>query len=213
MIKNSFLVIFAVVLAVFVFAFGSVSAQDVDLDSLSNEQLMMLLQSIMQKLEADTNAEPTDQAAETESDASETKTAENTIPGPTEMTKPAAEKKQFQIYENKKLVIGRMPDSWFIRKPVQSEGDSQEDENDSNEGSSDSHEDGRDGGEYILYDYSEVRDAYIGTDAYAVPGTWSGISGGISSYTPEYVPSTSLPAPEVTGGYATVPDYSGAFVK
>ena len=194
MIKNSFLVIFAVVLAVFVFAFGSVSAQDVDLDSLSNEQLMMLLQSIMQKLEADTNAEPTDQAAETESDASETKTAENTVPEPT-------------------LVIGRMPDSWFIRKPVQSEGDSQEDENDSNEGSSDSHEDGRDGGEYILYDYSEGRDAYIGTDAYAMPGTWSGISGGISSYTPEYVPSTSLPAPEVTGGYATVPDYSGAFVK
>ena len=126
MIKNSFLVIFAVVLAVFVFAFGSVSAQDVDLDSLSNEQLMMLLQSIMQKLEADTNAEPTDQAAETESDASETKTAENTIPGPTEMTKPAAEKKQFQIYENKKLIIGRMPDSMFVRKPTGDGGGEEE---------------------------------------------------------------------------------------
>ena len=206
--RKRFLFILFAVLILFGIFVGTAAAQNVDVSTMSNEELMVLLQSIMQKLEQDT-------AAETEGKESETAELPASAKDAAGSSKPAAkqETKKYSVYKNKKLVIGRMPDSWFIRKPVQSEGDSQEDENDSNEGSSDSHEDGRDGGEYILYDYSEGRDAYIGTDAYAVPGTWSGISGGISSYTPEYVPSTSLPAPEVTGGYATVPDYSGAFVK
>lgn len=191
--KNSFFIILMTVLAVFLFAFGSVSAQDVDLDNLSNEQLMMLLQSIMQKLEADTNAEPSEQAAETESEAAETQTAEEPIPEPTEMTKPAAEKKQFQIYENKKLVIGRMPDSWFIRKPVQGS-----DEDDSDDDS------------VVYYDSGEH--GYIVTDSYTEIGTWGGISGGISSYAPEYNPFNPMPAPGVTGGSDSMPVYMGGSV-
>lgn len=191
--KNSFFIILMTVLAVLILAFGSVSAQDVDVDNLSNEQLMMLLQSIMQKLEADTNAEPTEQAPETESEAAETQTAEEPIPEPTEMTKPAAEKKQFQIYENKKLVIGRMPDSWFIRKPVQSGGGSDEDDSDDDS--------------VVYYDSGEH--GYIVTDSYTEIGTWGGISGGISSYAPEYNPFNPMPAPGVTGGSDSMPVYVG----
>lgn len=192
--KNSFFIILMTVLAVLILAFGSVSAQDVDVDNLSNEQLMMLLQSIMQKLEADTNAEPTEQAPETESEAAETQTAEEPIPEPTEMTKPAAEKKQFQIYENKKLVIGRMPDSWFIRKPVQSGGGSDEDDSDDDR---------------VEY-YDSREHAYTRIDpSYTEIGTWGGISGGISSYAPEYNPFNPMPAPGVTGGSDSMPVYVG----
>lgn len=195
--KKSFFIILVTVLTLYIIAFGSVSAQDIDLDGLSNEQLLMLLQSVMQKLEADKNVEPAEQAVEIESEVSETLTAGEPVAEPTE----TAKKKHYQIYENKKLVVGRMPDSWFIRKPVKSEGDSHEDEN------------GSDGDE--IY-YTSDRDVFTVTDSYVTTGTWGGISGGITTigdYSPVYEPAPVPSLPEYSGGYVSVPDYSDIYVK
>ena len=84
-----FLILLAVTLPLYAV---SVSAQDqnIDVDSLSNEQLLLLLQAIMQKLNAD----------ETESGVA------GIAQGP-----------QYQIWENKKLMIERIPDDRFIQKP------------------------------------------------------------------------------------------------
>lgn len=90
---------------------GTAAAQDIDVDNMTNEQLMQLLQSIMQKLEADNAASPANETGGTEPAEIE-KTA---VPEPAENSVPAAEKRNFRIYENKKLVIGRMPESYFYR--------------------------------------------------------------------------------------------------
>ena len=76
-----------------------VSAQDVDLSNMDNAQLMMLLQAIMQKLE------------QGESDG------EAVTPVPEIVLTPEAAGKIFSIYENKKLILERMPDWYFNRGP------------------------------------------------------------------------------------------------
>lgn len=100
--KTTLLMLF-VILAVFTFSFASVSAQDIDLSDMDNAQLIALLQAIMQQLEAEEPAE----------------TAE---PFPVGTEVPVisvarfSDGKLFKIYENKKLIIERIPDDRFIQK-------------------------------------------------------------------------------------------------
>ena len=98
----------------FLFVFlsvGFVKAQDVDVDSMSNEELMVLLQSIMRKLDQNESKEALpENAAKAELSESEDAAV------PTAEPEAAVAEKTFEIYENKKLIIGRMPDSYFIRK-------------------------------------------------------------------------------------------------
>lgn len=109
--QKSFLLILFAVLIFFSVSVGTAAAQNVDVSTMSNEELMVLLQSIMQKLEQDT-------AAETEGKESETAELPASAKDAAGSSKPAAkqETKKYSVYKNKKLVIGRMPDSWFIRK-------------------------------------------------------------------------------------------------
>ena len=80
-----------------------VSAQEIDVDSMNNEQLMLLLQAIMQKLELN-----------------ETEDAEESLPNVTEMPVIDAarfsDRKLFTIYENKKLIIEAIPEYMFTQK-------------------------------------------------------------------------------------------------
>ena len=106
---NLFLIL--LVISVLSISFGgTAAAQDVDVSTMSNEELMVLLQSIMQKLEQESAAETEDKDAEI---------VETSLPIPAietpEATVSEEKAETFSIYENKKLVIGRMPDSWFIR--------------------------------------------------------------------------------------------------
>ena len=91
---------------------GTAAAQNVDVKSMSDEELMALLQSIMQKLEQE---EPDVEAEETSVPS----------PVPDDMTDVVTvpETRVFSIYENKKLVIGRMPDAWFIPRETEEEDD------------------------------------------------------------------------------------------
>ena len=90
---------------------GTAAAQDIDVDNMTNEQLTQLLQAIMQKLETNNAASP----AEVPSVTVQENTESVPTPETAETSGQSTEKRQFQIYENKKLVIGRMPDSYFIR--------------------------------------------------------------------------------------------------
>lgn len=107
--KVLFILLFIIsVTAVFA---GTGFAQDIDIENMDNEQLLILLQSIVQKLEQEeTEAEPT---AEPESGGSVIvivgDPADNTGSDDAEEDLP-----KFQIYENKKLIISRMPDSYFV---------------------------------------------------------------------------------------------------
>lgn len=104
------LILFAV-LAMFTILAGTTAAQSVDVDSMSNEELLALLQTIMLKLE---------QNSETDTEGKDTESTITLIPtstrggSTTQVTNQ--ETKKHSIYKNKKLIIGRMPDSWFIRK-------------------------------------------------------------------------------------------------
>ena len=104
------LILFAI-LAMFTILAGAASAQSVDVDSMSNEELMVLLQSIMQKLERDTETDEEEKGAETGAISITVSTSK--APAAQEMPR---ETKKHTIYKNKKLVVGHMPDSWFIRK-------------------------------------------------------------------------------------------------
>ena len=81
-----------------------VSAQDIDVDSMSNEQLMQLLQAIMQKLESN-----------------ETVDGMESLPDDTEMpvigVARFSDRKLFTIYENKKLSIEAIPEYMFYQQP------------------------------------------------------------------------------------------------
>ncbi|MBR6089992.1 MAG: hypothetical protein IKP86_08665 [Anaerolineaceae bacterium] len=76
-------------------------AQDIDISDMDNAHLTALLQAIMEKLEGTADGSPEAPAA--------------AVPGTADTPEPAAEANGFQIYKNKKLVIGRMPDWYFIR--------------------------------------------------------------------------------------------------
>ena len=88
--------------------FFSASAQDIDLSGMDNEQLMTLLQTIMDKLqESDTEETVTGPAAGPEPAAA---------PDPeTEPEEAAADPEEFEIYENKKLLREKLPDSYFVK--------------------------------------------------------------------------------------------------
>ena len=105
--KNLIFFLIMVLASLAVFA-GSVYAQDIDIDNMDNEQLLILLQQIMDKLNQQETTEPTEEpAAPTEEPAVPT-----AVPTP-EAADPRT--KTFKIYENKKLIIGRMPDSYFVQ--------------------------------------------------------------------------------------------------
>ena len=139
------LIVLTICFILFLQPVGFVKAQDIDVEAMSNEELMVLLQSIMQKLDKD---EPTVVPKENAAEAETSNSADTAVPAaepeasepldvpvPTAEPEAAAEKKTFEIYENKKLIIGRMPDSYFIRK-----------ENGDGKDNDDSGDDGFDGG-------------------------------------------------------------------
>ena len=109
--KRSIFLFIILILAVLIGFIGTASAQNIDVDDMDNEQLMLLLQSIMQKLESD-------EAPDT--DARNTEGTETTVNADTssedekEILTEGAGPRKFKIYENKKLIIGHMPDSYFV---------------------------------------------------------------------------------------------------
>lgn len=116
--RKSFLLILFAVLILFGIFVGTAAAQNVDVSTMSNEELMVLLQSIMQKLEQDTETETEEKGSET---AELPASAKDAAGSKKQVTKQ--ETKKYSVYKNKKLVIGRMPDSWFIRKQPGGGGD------------------------------------------------------------------------------------------
>ncbi len=104
--KRVFILIIAFLSAAAVLSFGSVSAQDTDLDSMTDEQLMTLLRAIMQKLE---ERQPSAETPEiTEPDPAGTPLAGND-------PEAALKGKAFRIYDNKKLIIEGLPSYMFVR--------------------------------------------------------------------------------------------------
>ncbi len=110
--KRGSLLLFVILSVVFVLSFVPVSAQEADLGDMTNEQLLLLLQAIMQKLEQD---EAAPEALET------------AAPGPVselpavndEQTAPKA--RLFRIYENKKLIVEALPSYIFVRPEEEDE--------------------------------------------------------------------------------------------
>lgn len=110
--KRSIFLFIILILAVLIGFIGTASAQNIDVDDMDNEQLMLLLQAIMQKLEKDEVSDTDAQNTEgTETTVNVTTVSEDEKEIQTEIAGP----RKFKIYENKKLIIGHMPDSYFIR--------------------------------------------------------------------------------------------------
>ena len=118
------LIIFAVLAVLTVFIF-SASAQQIDVDSMDNEQLTTLLLQILDKLQQEETP-----AADT---AFEAKSSET--PAPTATLAPVIETEpetmSFSVYENKKLTAEALPAYMFIRptqppKPERGDGDTSE---------------------------------------------------------------------------------------
>ena len=101
--KKNIILICIAVMALLTVLTGSISAQDIDVSNMDNAQLLQLLQAIMQKLEEE-GAEETDEP----------------LPAGTEVpiisVARFSDGKLFKIYENKKLIIERIPDDQFIQK-------------------------------------------------------------------------------------------------
>ena len=89
-----------------------VFAQEADISNMTNEQLLLLLQSIMQKLEQD----------ETSSETVETASS-GPAGGPLAVndTETAPTFRLFRIYENKKLIIEALPDYMFVQPEKETE--------------------------------------------------------------------------------------------
>ncbi|MBO4292414.1 MAG: hypothetical protein J5898_10955 [Lachnospiraceae bacterium] len=94
---------------------GTAAAQDVDVDAMSNEELMVLLQSIMLKLEQDMIAEGKDPGVVVTS-------AQPSVSAGTAAQETEEETQKNSVYENKKLVLERLPDYMFVRKPTATGG-------------------------------------------------------------------------------------------
>ena len=126
--KRTMIFLLAVILAMLAVSFAAVSAQDFDLDNMDDEQLMLLMQAISQKLQKNEGSaeEGSDTVTNEPSAADQAKDAEDTDQKTLQSSDPsgvsekqvtrAIEAKKYQIYENKKLIIGRMPDSMFVPK-------------------------------------------------------------------------------------------------
>ena len=82
---------------------------------MDNAQLMALLQAIMQKLEEET------------ADKSQEAPIVTTTPAAEDTPGSIAEADSFRIYENKKLVVARIPDWFFIRNDHAEEPQDKED--------------------------------------------------------------------------------------
>ena len=128
MIKRMIILLLTVILTIPAVSIAFVSAQDIDIDKLDKEQLMLLMQAISQKLQQDeTSAEGTNMVKQDPSASDPAKDAEDSdlktlrsrsdpsVVSEKQVTR-AIEAKKYQIYENKKLIIGRMPDSMFVPK-------------------------------------------------------------------------------------------------
>ena len=102
------------ILASLAVSFGSSYAQDIDISNMDNAQLMALLQAIMQKLEEET------------ADKSPDLTIVTTVPATEDLPESVAETNRFRIYENKKLVVERIPDWYFIRNDPKEEPPAEE---------------------------------------------------------------------------------------
>ena len=78
----------------------------------NNEQLLALMQAIMQKLEANENG---GSAATPETESAVQELVVTLIPE--SIPESIIEEVQHEIYENKKLILERIPDDRFIQKP------------------------------------------------------------------------------------------------
>ncbi len=93
-------------------AAASVTAQDIDIENMDNAELMALLRAILQKLEEEGSVEMPAEGA-----------LQPAVTGPAEESVPESDR--FEVYNNKKLTIERLPEYMFIRKPAdESESDS-----------------------------------------------------------------------------------------
>ena len=101
------------VLVVLVFTIASVSAQeDIDVDSMDNEQLTTLLLQILNKLQQE-------EAPAVETDPESVKPAsEEATAVPAADPETIEEIFQITIYDNKKLIVEALPEYMFIQKPV-----------------------------------------------------------------------------------------------
>ena len=131
MIKRMIVLLLAVILTMSAVSIASVSSQDIDIDNLDKEQLMFLMQAISQKLQEEESfaGEEANTAANDPSAADPAKDAEDSdqktlqsrsgiFSAAEKQVTQVKETKKYQVYENKKLVINRLPDSMFIRKPT-----------------------------------------------------------------------------------------------
>ncbi len=102
--KSAFLILFSV-LVMLSFSIISVSAQEINVDNLDNEQLTALLLQILGKLQQEEEPEAEPQMT----------------PAPTATPVPAAEPETIEeviritIYDNKKLMIEALPGYMFIQ--------------------------------------------------------------------------------------------------
>ena len=119
-IKGFVLFLFIILLMTGIF-FASVSAQDIDIQNMDNAQLLELLQAIMQKLEAEG------------SEAGTVEVTSGSPAGTAEVGEAPIELNKFQIYENKKLILERLPDWYFVQKN-KDEGNDDGDNNPSDPG-------------------------------------------------------------------------------
>ena len=106
--KKSALLILFIILFMLTVTFSSSSAQDIDLSNMDNAQLMALLQAIMEKLE-DSGSGIQDPEQLSASSGQQTEEGGNQEAG----------ERKFQIYENKKLILERMPDYMFYQPPTE----------------------------------------------------------------------------------------------
>lgn len=94
-----FFPILMVVFVILMTAVGSSFAQDIDISNMDNAQLISLLQAIVQKLENEAEAG-------TESE------------GLNQLSIEKTDDMFLRIYENKKLIIERLPDYYFIQPQI-----------------------------------------------------------------------------------------------
>ena len=102
--KSRFLILFTV-LAMLSFIIASVSAQEIDVDSMDNEQLTALLMQILDKLQQQEGPEKevqvTPELAVTEVSSAEPERIEEVL--------------QITVYDNKKLIVESLPAYMFIQ--------------------------------------------------------------------------------------------------
>lgn len=129
--KYCFTLLIVVLSAFILLAAAPVSAQEIDLDSMTNAELLLLLQSIMDKME---QGEPSPETAEPSSP--------EPTPGPVaeDPAETEPEIRLFQVYDNKKLIIEALPSYMFIQ-PTQEVSEPEKNEPDTNEKNNDGKDD------------------------------------------------------------------------